>query len=72
MKNTEQTEKYNQEQEQIKALLKEISVGLKKHEQKTQTKGIYWGHVGDLKDIKSTLADIKDRLHGSGEYALDN
>jgi hypothetical protein len=61
---------YEQKQAEIKKLLKQIEVGLEKHDRKAGIRGgHHWGHVGDLTDIASTLVDLKDRLHNTGEYA---
>lgn len=62
-------EAYEEKQAEIKKLLAQITVGLEKHDRKASTTGgHYWGHVGDLNDIAATLADLKDRLHQTGEY----
>jgi|JI8StandDraft_1071087.scaffolds.fasta_scaffold98788_2 hypothetical protein len=61
---------YETKQAEIKKLLKQIEAGLLKHDRAASGKGGHnWGHVGDLTDIQKTLADIKDRLHCTGEYA---
>ena len=61
---------YETRQAEIRKLLKQIEAGLLKHDRAASGKGGHnWGHVGDLTDIEKTLADIKDRLHGTGEYA---
>ena len=61
---------YERKQVEIRKLLKQIEVGLEKHDRKASIKGgHHWGHVGDLTDIASTLTDLKDRLHNTGEYA---
>jgi len=56
-------------------LLKNIHSGLSKHyDNVTNKKGhnngeAHWGHVGDIKDIHSSLQDIHDRILQTGEYA---
>jgi len=63
-------EAYEEKQAEIKKLLKQIEAGLQKHDRAASGQGGHnWGHVGDLADIQKTLIDIKDRLHGTGEYA---
>lgn len=63
-------EAYEEKQAEIKKLLAQITVGLEQHDRKASSKGgHHWGHVGDLTDIAATLADLKDCLHGTGEYA---
>jgi len=54
----------------IRKLLKQIQAGLEKHDCNASGQGgHHWGHVGDLESIASTLTDLKDRLHNTGEYA---
>ncbi len=61
---------YETKQAEIRKLLKQIEVGLEKHDRAASGKGGHnWGHVGDLTNIANTLKDIKDRLHETGEYA---
>lgn len=62
---------YEAKQAAIRRLLREIEVGLEKHDRKASTRpgGHHWGHVGDLGSIIATLIDIKDQLHCTGEYA---
>jgi len=62
---------YEAKQAAIRKLLKQIEVGLDKHDRKASSKpgGHTWGHVGDLGSIIDTLIDLKDRLHDTGEYA---
>lgn len=62
---------YEAKQKEIKKLLKQIEVGLEKHDREASgSGGHHWGHVGDLASIASTLIDLKDRLHNAGEYAV--
>jgi len=61
--------KYEEKQTEIRKLLKQIEIGLEKHDRKASGQGgHHWGHVGDLNDICQTLSDLKDRLHQTGEY----
>lgn len=61
---------YEAKQKEIRKLLKQIEAGLEKHDRNASSEGgHHWGHVGDLASIASTLTEIKDRLHGTGEYA---
>lgn len=60
--------KYEAVQAEIEALLKEINTGLLLHDEQAKAKGVNWEHAGDLSRIRSELADIRDRLHGMGEY----
>ncbi len=61
--------KYEQKQAEIRKLLKQIEVGLEKHDRNASGQGgHHWGHVGDLASIASTLTDLRDRLHKTGEY----
>lgn len=63
-------EKYEQKQAEIRKLLKQIEAGLEKHDRNASAEGgHHWGHVGDLASISAALTEIKDRLHGTGEYA---
>ena len=63
-------EAYEEKQAEIKKLLAQITVGLEAHDRRASNEGgHHWGHVGDLNDIATTLADLKDRLHETGEYA---
>lgn len=63
-------EAYEEKQAEIKKLLAQITVGLEAHDRKASSKGEHhWGHVGDLTDIAAKLADIKDSLYETGEYA---
>jgi septal ring factor EnvC (AmiA/AmiB activator) len=60
---------YEKKQAEIKKLLKQIEAGLEKHDHEASMSGVHhWGHVGDLASIAETLNDLKDRLHGTGEY----
>jgi len=62
-------EAYEEKQAEVKKLLAQITVGLEKHDRRASGKGgHHWGHVGDLTDIAATLANLKDRLHETGEY----
>jgi hypothetical protein len=66
----EALEQYEDKQAKIEKLLKEIKAGLLTHDRDASSQGGHnWGHVGDLESILATLTDIKDRLHGTGEYA---
>jgi hypothetical protein len=67
-------QKYEEKQAEIRKLLKQIEVGLEKHDRKASGQGgHHWGHVGDLNQIVGELVDIRDRLHNKGEYArVDN
>jgi hypothetical protein len=60
-------EAYKEKQAEIEKLLQQIKDGLLAHD-RAQVNGHNWGHVGDLASIKETLIDIRDRLHGAGEY----
>ena len=63
-------EAYENKQAEIEKLLKQIQAGLQAHDRKSSgIDGHNWGHVGDLTDIAATLADLRDRLHLTGEYA---
>ena len=63
-------EEYEAKQEELKKLLKQIEAGLLKHDRNASSQGgHHWGHVGDLNAMISTLRDIKDQLHQTGEYA---
>lgn len=62
-------EAYEEKQAEIKKLLAQITVGMEQHDRNASGKGGHnWGHVGDLTSIADTLTDIRDRLHGTGEY----
>lgn len=66
----ESLEKYEEKQAEIEKLLKQIAVGLQAHDRMASGQGgHHWGHVGDLNKIARELEDIRDRLHGKGEYA---
>jgi hypothetical protein len=61
---------YKKKQAEIAKLIKQIQAGLEEHNRKAERFGDRnWGYFGDLEDIAVTLTDIKDRLHGTGEYA---
>lgn len=61
---------YENKQDEIAKLLKQIAAGLEKHDRKASMQGGHnWSHVGDLTSIAETLTDLRDRLHGTGEYA---
>lgn len=63
---------YETKQAEISKLLKQIEVGLLKHDRDASGKGgHHWGHIGDLNRILAELTDIRDRLHGTGEYSKD-
>ena len=63
-------EAYEAKQAEIKKLIKQIEAGLEKYDRDASGPGGHnWGHVGDLSSIAETLTDLKDRLHGTGEYA---
>lgn len=61
-------EAYEEKQAEIEKLLKQIKAGLLKHDRGCNPRH-HWGHVGDLNRIANELTDIRDRLHGTGEYA---
>lgn len=61
---------YNHRQDEIAKLLEQIEAGLAKHNRQAVENGVHWGHVGDMNRIKNELTDIRDRLYGQGEYAL--
>jgi hypothetical protein len=63
-------DRYQEKQEEIAELLKQIQAGLEQHNQSASNKN--WCHVGDLTSIAETLTDIRDRLHGTGEYTTYN
>ena len=62
---------YECQKEMIEELLAEIEAGLLVHDRNASSwpGGASWGHVGDLTGIADTLRDLRDRLHGTGEYA---
>gem|GEM_PF-1883243 len=61
---------YEAKQAEIGKLVQQIAAGLEKHDRDASGKGgHHWGHVGDLASIAETLTDIRDQLHGMGEYA---
>jgi len=62
---------YEAKQAAIRKLLRQIEAGLEKHDRNASSKpgGHTWGHVGDLTSIIETLINLKDQLHGTGEYA---
>lgn len=60
-------ETYEMKQAEIEKLLKQIHAGLLAHDRGC-TPRHHWGHVGDLNTIVNDLTDIRDRLHGTGEY----
>jgi len=61
---------YETKQKEIRKLLKQIEVGLEKHDRNASGQGgHHWGHVGDLASIVETLTNLKDQLHKTGEYA---
>lgn len=69
MKQQTALNEYEKKQAEIKKLLKQIEVGLEQHDRKASGQGgHHWGHVGDLTSIAESLTDIRDRLHGKGEY----
>jgi hypothetical protein len=63
-------QEYEAQQKRIEKLLKQIHAGLLKHDRDASGDpgGHHWGHVGDLMSIADALTDLKDRLHGTGEY----
>lgn len=69
MKQQTALNEYEKKQAEIQKLLKQIAVGMEKHDRAASGTGHHWGHVGDLNDIAEVLTDIKDRLHQTGEYA---
>lgn len=60
-------EAYEAKQDEIEKLLKQIRAGILAHDRGC-TPRHHWGHVGDLNQIIIELSDIRDRLHGDGEY----
>jgi hypothetical protein len=69
-KQADALKEYEAKQAEIKKLLKQIEDGLFTHDRNASDPGgHHWGHVGDLVSIAETLTDLKDRLHGTGEYA---
>jgi hypothetical protein len=67
--------RYGQHHVAIKDLLKSIDQHVRahkddalKHKDYRGKKGVNWGHVGDLAQVHSQLADIHDRLAQQGEY----
>lgn len=62
---------YEYQKDIIEELLAEIEAGLEKHDRRASERpgGPQWGHVGDLTGIADSLRDLRDRLHGTGEYA---
>lgn len=67
--------RYGQHHTAVKDLMKSISQHLEnhksdalKHRDYRGKKGVNWGHVGDIAQIHSQLADIHDRLAQQGEY----
>ncbi len=61
---------YEKKQAEIKQLIKQIEIGLKKHDQDASQDrgGHHWGYIGDLTSIAETLTGLRDRLHWLGEY----
>jgi len=67
--------RYGQHHTAIKELMKSIDHHVRmhrddahKHKDYRGKKGVHWGHVGDLAQVHSQLADIHDRLAQQGEY----
>jgi hypothetical protein len=67
--------RYGQHHVAIKELMKSIDQHVRnhkddalKHKDYRGKKGVHWGHVGDLAQVHSQLADIHDRLAQQGEY----
>lgn len=67
--------RYGQHHVAIKELMKSIDHHVRnhkddalKHRDYRGKKGVHWGHVGDLAQVHSQLADIHDRLAQQGEY----
>ena len=67
--------RYGQHHTAIKELMKSISQHIEshkndalKHRDYRGKKGVNWGHVGDVAQVHSQLADIHDRLAQQGEY----
>jgi hypothetical protein len=67
--------RYGQHHVAIKELMKSIDHHVRnhkddalKHKDYRGKKGVHWGHVGDLAQVHSQLADIHDRLAQQGEY----
>jgi hypothetical protein len=69
--------RYGQHHTAIKELMKSIDHHVRnhkddahKHKSYSGKKGVHWGHVGDLAQVHSQLADIHDRLAQQGEYKM--
>ena len=69
--------RYGQHHVAIKELMKSIDQHVRnhkdsalKHKSYNGKKGVHWGHVGDLAQVHSQLADIHDRLAQQGEYKM--
>ncbi|MFZ5856766.1 MAG: hypothetical protein ACOYZ6_08045 [Chloroflexota bacterium] len=61
---------YERKQAEIKKLLKQIEVGLEKHDREASGQGgHHWGHVGDLTHVADQLQDLRDFLTDKGDYA---
>lgn len=60
-------EAYEEKQAEIEKLLIQIKEGLLVHDRGCAPRH-NWGHVGDLTSIAAILTDLRDRLHGTGEY----
>ncbi len=67
--------RYGDHHTAIKSLMKSISQHIDNHKSDALKyrdyrgkKGVNWGHVGDLAQVHSQLADIHDRLAQRGEY----
>lgn len=64
--------KYEEKKASIQKLLRQIEAGLDVHDKKASLEGgHHWGHVGDLNRIESELKELKDILHGMGEYQFN-
>lgn len=56
-------ESYENKQDEIRKLLKQIEANLINHDRKASSQGGHtWSHVGDLNHIISELNDIKEFL----------
>jgi hypothetical protein len=68
--------RYEQHHVAIKDLLKSIDQHVRIHKAEAlkhvdyrgKKSGVHWGHVGDISQVHTALADIHDRLAQQGEY----
>ena len=60
---------YEVKQAEVLELLKQIQVGLERHDQRAKSLvGHHWGHVGDLIGVVEILTEACDRLHLTGRH----